>query len=447
METDVLVIGGGPAGLMAAETLAGAGQRVIVAERMPTVGRKLLMAGRGGLNLTHGEPLPQLLARYGAAPAVRDAVAAFPPAALVAWCEALGEACFTGSSGRVFPRAMKASPLLRAWLGRLAKLGVRILPRHRWVGGQWFEGPAGEVTIEARARVLALGGASWPRLGSDGSWTGLLPMAEVAPLRPANAGFRVAWSEPFRRRFEGQPLKRIALGFGGQAVRGEAMVTARGIEGGAVYALCAAIREAIAASGPAVVRLDLRPDLSLDELARRLEAPRRAQSLSTFLRKAGGLSPVAVGLVQEARHGGDARGLAELVKAVSLRFEAIEGLDRAISTAGGVAFAGLDERLMLRAHPGWFVAGEMLDWEAPTGGYLLQGCFSTGVAAARGAIGVAGGSARLERVVAPVHQGLAPAGVGHVAVGALLEVAVDVADHLAHRGVVVVVEFRGLLGA
>ena len=385
MSHSALVIGAGPAGLMAAETLAAGGCAVTLIDHMPSVGRKFLMAGRGGLNLTHGEPLERLLARYPA-PLLRAAVAGFPPAAVIGWCEGLGQATFVGSSGRVFPRSMKASPLLRSWLARLDRLGVRLLTRHRWLGGQSFATPTGRVALPAGACVLALGGASWPRLGSDGAWSGLLPGVEVTALRPANAGFAVAWSERFRARFAGQPLKRIGLRFGGHAALGEAMVTDQGIEGGAVYALCAPIRDAIAAGGPVAVAIDLRPDLSLEQVAARLDQPRRAQSLSTFLRKTVGLAPIAVGLVQEALHRGEAAPLATLIKARPLTFEAVRPIARAISTAGGIAWAELDGNFMLRRHPGFFVAGEMLDWEAPTGGYLLQGCLSSGVAAGRGAL-------------------------------------------------------------
>ena len=384
----VAVIGAGPAGLMAAETIAAAGVAVSVFDRMPSPGRKLLMAGRGGLNLTHAEPLPDLLARYGPARAwLGPAIEAFPPAALMAWCEGLGQPVFVGSSGRVFPRAMKASPLLRAWLLRLGGLGVQLHTRRCWTGWdasgalQFADG----LRLRPRATVLALGGASWPRLGSDGAWTGWLPGLEVRPLKPSNCGFLVAWSAPFQR-FAGTPLKRIALGFRGRSVRGEAMVTAAGIEGGAVYALSAALRDAIAAEGPVVATLDLRPDLDAAALARRLAGPRGSASLSTFLRKAAGLAPVAVGLVQEALHDGATTALPALIKAVPLRLLAPAPIARAISSAGGIALTELDAHWMLRRRPGVFAAGEMLDWEAPTGGYLLQACCATGVAAGRGVL-------------------------------------------------------------
>ncbi len=387
------VVGAGPAGLAAAETMARAGLSVAVFDRMPSPARKLLIAGRGGLNLTHSEPLPAFLSRYGeAAVRLRPAVESFPPEALAAWCEALGQPTFVGSSGRVFPRAMKASPLLRAWLASLGALGVVLRPRHPWRG--WdadgalrFDTPEGTARFRADALVLALGGASWPRLGSDGAWPALLPGVEVSPFRPANCGFRCGWSDAFRGRFEGAPLKRIALEFRGRRQRGEAVVTATGIEGGAVYALSAPLREAIAAEGAATVRLDLRPDLGAEEVARRLDGPRGSLSLSNHLRRAAGLPPVAVGLVQEALHKGEgaAPPLSRLVKALPMRLVSPEPIAGAISAAGGLRWEEVDERFMLRSRPGVFAAGEMLDWEAPTGGYLLQACFSTGVAAGRGA--------------------------------------------------------------
>nr|WP_314070276.1 TIGR03862 family flavoprotein [uncultured Roseococcus sp.] len=381
---EIAVIGAGPAGLIAAETLAQAGHRVTVFDHMPSPARKLLIAGRGGLNLTHSEPLEALLDRYGSArAALEPAIRAFPPEALIAWCEGLGQETFVGSSGRVFPRTMKASPLLRAWLGRLQGLGVTLKARYRWTGwegaGLRFEAPEGAVRFEAAATILGLGGASWPRLGSDGAWAPLLE--GVAPLRPANMGFRLAWSEHFRERFAGRPLKRIALEFQGQRVRGEAMVTATGLEGGAVYALASPLREALARDGEATLRLDLRPDLDAGALLGKMGG--RGLSLTNQLRRAG-LSPVAIGLVQEARHGGDTTPAERLVKSLPLRVTAAQGLDRAISSAGGLRFDAVDDRFMLRDRHGVFAAGEMLDWEAPTGGYLLQACFSTGVAAAKG---------------------------------------------------------------
>jgi uncharacterized flavoprotein (TIGR03862 family) len=381
---------------MAAEVLAG-GADVTVYDRMPSAGRKLLMAGRGGLNLTHSEDLPAFLRRYGAAAdALRAAVEAFPPAAAQAWCEGLGQPTFIGSSGRVFPRAMKASPLLRAWLRRLDAAGVRFALRHHWVG--WdddkrlaFATPHGPVHADADATVLALGGASWPRLGSDGGWAGVLMQAGVAvsPLKPSNCGFLVDWSEHLKRH-AGQPLKRIALSFGEHTARGEAIITERGIEGGAIYALSAALRDAIAASGEVTVHIALRSDMAVEEIGRKLTLPRGKQSLATFLRKTLKLSPVEIGLLQESTAGKVATlapvEIAQLINAVPVRLAGTAPIARAISTAGGVAFIDIDARFMLRRHPGLFIAGEMLDWEAPTGGYLLQACFATGVAAGRGAL-------------------------------------------------------------
>jgi uncharacterized flavoprotein (TIGR03862 family) len=399
------VIGAGPAGLMAAEVLAGQGAQVTVYDRMPSAGRKFLMAGRGGLNLTHSEDLPAFLSRYGeVAPRLRAAIEAFPPTAVRAWCEALGQDTFVGSSGRVFPKALKASPLLRAWLRRLSGAGVEFKFRHRWAGWDQSGNLLFEdgVSAKADAVVLALGGGSWPKLGSDGGWADVLRNSGIAvtPLRPANSGFLVSWSDVFRERFEGQPLKRIQLTFHDHSVRGELLITRSGLEGGAIYALSAILREAIAVSGEAVLHIGLRPELSNSELQRRLEAPRGKQSLATFLRKAVNLSPPAIGLLHEAAAAAghrlaslDAAALAALIGAVPVRLMGVASLQRAISTAGGVSFADIDEHFMLRRRPGTFAAGEMLDWEAPTGGYLLQASFATGAAAARGALAWLAGAA------------------------------------------------------
>jgi len=391
----VTVIGAGPAGLMAAETLAAAGHGVSVLERMPSVARKFLMAGRGGLNLTHSEPIDPFMGRYDVARArLRPCIDAFPPAALTAWAEGLGQRVFTGTSGRIFPRAMKASPLLRAWLARLADQGVEIRTRQDWRG--WDDqgrliiaGPEGDRAEAPDAVVLALGGASWPRLGSTGDWAGRLTArgVPVAPFRPANSGFLADWSATFIDRFAGQPLKGAAFSFDGRTVRGEAMIAAYGLEGGAIYALSAPLRDAVQRDGRAVVTLDLKPDLTLAALTDRLARPRGSQSLSNHLRKAAGLSPVAIGLLRETgdRLPDDPAALAARIKAAPLTLTGVQGLDRAISSAGGVVWDAVNDSLMLRALPGVFVAGEMLDWEAPTGGYLLQACFATGATAGRGA--------------------------------------------------------------
>lgn len=386
---------------MAAEVLAQGGADVIVYDAMPSAGRKFLMAGRGGLNLTHSEPLPDFLARYREAmPHLRAAVEAFPPDALRDWSAALGQLTFIGSSGRVFPKTFKASPLLRAWLRRLDATGAQFAFRHRWTG--WdaegrleFQTPDGALAIAPNATVLALGGASWPRLGSDGAWVDCLAAkgVTVSKLRPANSGFAVAWSDVFRDRFEGQPLKGVALTVGAHTVRGEAMITRGGIEGGAIYALSAELREAVLGIGQARLTIALRPDLDAAALTSRLSGTRGKQSLANFLRKAAQLSPVGIGLMQEAAIASGRplaslapAELAHLVNAIPVQLTGVAPIDRAISTAGGIAFDELDDNFMLRKLPGVFAAGEMLDWEAPTGGYLLQASFATGAAAGRGVL-------------------------------------------------------------
>jgi uncharacterized flavoprotein (TIGR03862 family) len=394
----VVVVGAGPAGLLAADVISAAGRRVLLVDRMPSPGRKLLMAGRGGLNLTHSEDLDAFLGRYGAAGArLAPLIREFPPSALIQFAEALGQATFVGSSGRVFPKAMKASPLLRAWLARLATQGVQLTTGRRLVEVdedltcRFITAAGASEPHAAGAVVLALGGGSWARLGSDGGWVDMLRGWGVAtePLAPANCGVTIDWSEHVRSRFAGTPLKRIAVSTGGQTVRGEAMITANGLEGGAVYAVSPLIRAALAAHGHATLTLDLRPDLELAGVTARLAAPRGKMSAANWLRKTLALSPAAIALLHENAGKGlamDPDRLAARIKAVPLRVTGLAGLERAISTSGGVAWDEVDSRLMLRRRPGIFLAGEMLDWEAPTGGYLLQACFATGRAAGLGVL-------------------------------------------------------------
>lgn len=385
-EPPIAIIGAGPAGLIAADILSAAGKRVVVYERMPSVARKFLMAGRGGLNLTHSEPLTQLLKRYGEAqPHLQPMLDGFTPDDLIAWVNGLGQDTFIGSSGRVFPKAMKASPLLRALLQRLAIQGVAFKTNATWIG--WTEDgalrfAAPEPPLKPSATLLALGGASWPRLGSNGFWREALEMRGVAirPFAPANVGFNVAWTPHFRARFAGQPLKTIALRHHDREVRGEAMITEYGIEGGAIYALSSELRVA----APTTIHIDLRPALSPNDIADKLERAKSGDTLSSALRKRLGLTPLAIALLHE--NGAPPRGpraLAALIKAMPIRLIAARTLERAISSAGGVRWDAVDEDLQLRAIPNTYVAGEMLDWEAPTGGYLLQASFATGVHAAR----------------------------------------------------------------
>ena len=395
------IVGGGPAGLMAAQRLAEAGHRVRVFEAQATVGRKFLVAGHGGFNLSNAEDAGGFAGRYGADEARFQALLGhFSPADLRAWAADLGIATFVGTSGRIFPaEAHKPADLLRAWLHRLRALGVELHTRHRWLG---FVGATGlrlrdesggagaEFVLEPAATVLALGGASWAKTGSDGSWAALLREdgIPVAPFAPANCGLEINWSDFFRERAGRAPLKNIALSLNnGPAVRGELMLTDYGVEGTPVYALTGPVRTALGAGGPAVLHLNLKPDLPPAALLAKLRQRRPGTSLPEFLRKALHLGPPVPTLLREARPDVAALGpeaLAELLAAVPLPVAGLRPLDEAISTAGGIPFAAVDEHLMLRQRPGTFVAGEMLDWEAPTGGYLLQGCFSTGAWVARG---------------------------------------------------------------
>jgi uncharacterized flavoprotein (TIGR03862 family) len=363
---DVRVFGAGPSGLMAAEVLATAGHRVTIHDHMAAPARKFLLAGRGGLNLTHSEPLETFLGRYGdARNFLEPAIRAFPPGTLIDWANGLGIETFIGTSGRVFPVQMKASPLLRAWLRRLQGLGVTLHSRSPWTG---FDGGLA---------ILALGGASWPHLGSNAAWVPAFhdKGIEVSPFQPSNGRFMVNWSPVFSAKFAGQPVKNIALTYDGTRVRGEVMISKDGIEGGAIYALSRHLRDA---PGQPLF-IDLRPDLSEEALAAKLARPQGKDSLSTFLRKAAGLSPPAIGLLRETATTPDAKG----IKSLALTLGPPMGLDRAISSAGGVAQGEVDPHFQLIKAPGVYCVGEMLDWEAPTGGYLLQACFSTAVWAAR----------------------------------------------------------------
>lgn len=386
--TGALVIGAGPAGLMAAEELAHTGLPVTVAEAKPSVARKFLMAGKSGLNITKAEQFNDFLAAFGtAAPRLRPMLAALGPADVCDWAEALGEPLFTGSTGRVFPTAMKASPLLRRWLARLSRRGVTLETRWRWQGWQGndvvFDTPDGGQVITPAVTVLACGGASWARLGADGAWAGHLPGA-TAPFRPANVGLRVGWSAHMPRHY-GQPIKGARLVAGPLASRGEFVISERGLEGGGIYAVSAAVRDG------APLTLDLAPDLTLERLRQRLARPRGKTSLPNHLRKTLGLDPARQALLMEfGRPLPD--DLAPLVKALPVAHDGPRPLDEAISTAGGLRFDALDDRLMLRDRPGTFAAGEMLDWEAPTGGYLLTACLATGRWAGRHAVRYAQGA-------------------------------------------------------
>lgn len=394
----VAIIGGGPAGLMAAEQLAAVdGLEVAIFDAMPSVGRKFLMAGKGGMNITHAEPLAEFTARYGErAGEVGAWLAAFGPGELRAWIHGLGIDTFVGTSGRVFPTEMKAAPLLRAWTQRLRGQGVQFHVRHRWLG--WtadgalrFATPEGERTLTADAVILALGGGSWAKLGSDGAWVAPLAAAgiAIAPLKPANCGFDVAWSAYFRERYAGQPVKPVVAACGEQRRQGEFNITASGIEGGLVYALAAPLRDALARDGRAAIVLDLAPGRSVERLADDLARPRGRDSLASHLRRRAAIEGVKAALLREfcpPATLADPLALARAIKALAVPLLAPRPLDEAISSAGGVCLEALDRQLMVRSHPGLFCAGEMLDWEAPTGGYLLTACFASGRLAGQGAL-------------------------------------------------------------
>jgi uncharacterized flavoprotein (TIGR03862 family) len=393
-QIDVAIIGAGPAGLFAAERLSAQGLSVTLFDRMPSVGRKFLMAGRGGLNLTHSEALGPFMQRYGSNENwLTPAIQAFAPNDLRKWCEGLGQPTFIGSSGRIFPEAFKASPLLRAWLARLKKQKVTIRTRVHWTGFNRdgtlnFNTPDGDRTVKASATLLALGGASWPKLGADANW--VAPMSkvgiEITPLTASNCGILISWSATLRDRFSGTPLKNIALNHRDKRILGEVVITATGMEGGAVYAMSGLIRHDLEQRHPVQITVDLKPDFDIEALAHNLLSGRPKDSLSNHLRRAARLEPVAISLLYEG-HGTLPRDpvvLAKAIKAVPLDIKGMAGLDRAISSAGGIAAHELDENFMLRAMPGVFVAGEMLDWDAPTGGYLLQASFATSAMAAAG---------------------------------------------------------------
>jgi uncharacterized flavoprotein (TIGR03862 family) len=382
---------------MAAEVLARNGVQVDVFDAMPSVGRKFLMAGKGGMNITHAEPFDAFLTRYGSRQEeVEPLLRAFPPEALREWIHGLGIATFVGSSQRVFPTDMKAAPLLRAWLHRLREAQVQFHARHRWIG--WdargelrFAAPDGERSVQADAVVLALGGCSWPQLGSDGAWVSLLEQRHiaVAPLRASNCGFDVEWSTHLRERFVGEPLKSVAATFGDVRKQGECVITAHGIEGGLIYALSAALRDEIARSGSAILHLDLLPDFSAQRVLDEVTHPRGSRSLASHLQSRLGLKGVKANLLREvlsAEQMHDTALLSRTIKALPLRLVAARPLSEAISSAGGVTFEAVDEHLMLKQLPGIFCAGEMLDWEAPTGGYLLSACFASGLVAGNGVL-------------------------------------------------------------
>ncbi|MFT7087100.1 MAG: putative flavoprotein (TIGR03862 family) [Rickettsiales bacterium] len=394
---NIAIIGGGPGGLMAAEIIATAGHKVTLYDSMPTFGRKFLLAGRGGLNLTHNEPLEQFVTRYFEAEKwLNPRIKAFPPTKLRKWCEDLGQETFIGSSGRIFPRAMKASPLLRAWLKRLEDLGVKFKTRHSWQG---FDGEKlifsnetkKALKIKPDATLLALGGSSWPHLGSNGGWVPILKECgvKISELRPSNCGFITKWSDHLSSNFSGTPLKSIAISHQEFSQKGELMITKQGIEGGAVYALSAKLRESIKENGQAVLHLDFRPEMSVDVLAQKLQL-RSKKSLGNYLRKAG-FPPLASALLYELIPADQLvkatpEILAKHLKSLPITLTKTTDIARAISTAGGITRQSLDKNLMLKTKPGIFAAGEMLDFEAPTGGYLLQGVFSTASCAAKGII-------------------------------------------------------------
>lgn len=394
MKKSVAIIGGGPSGLMAAEHLARKGHAVTVYDAMPTVGRKFLLAGKSGLNITHAEDYARFVTRFGAAnDRLRPVLDLMTPTAIRSWAAGLGTETFVGSSGRIFPKAMKASPLLRAWLQRLEGMGVIVLTRHRWTGfdgdALLFDTPEGSKRVTADATLLALGGASWPKLGSTAAWVPLLQASDVdiTALRPANCGFDCDFSDSFDSRFSGHPVKSVKATSTAGTTQGEFVISRGGIEGSLIYAHSAALRDALDQEGHAALTLDLTPGRTAEKLSADLARQDRKASFSTRLKKAANLDKVKIALLREVRAEAnqlDPEGLAHLIKALPLTVNRPRPIEEAISTAGGVALEAIDERFMLKSRPGTFIAGEMLDWEAPTGGYLLTACFATGIAAARG---------------------------------------------------------------
>jgi len=393
---DVAIIGAGPAGLMAAETLIAAGHKPVIFEAMPTAGRKFMMAGKSGLNLTHSEDIEAFTKRFGEREKqIAAALASFSPTDIRAWANGLGGETFVGSSGRIFPKAFKASPLLRAWLKRLGDGGAELLTRHKWVGWQkdgslMFDTADGPITVSAKATILALGGTSWPKLGSDGNWCATLAdkSVDMADFKPSNCGLNYDWSPYFKEHFAGDPVKGVILKVGDKMAKGDFVVTGYGMEGSAIYTVSADVRDQIEKTGKAEIEIDLTPDRSLERITAALSKPRGKKSMATHIKRATGLIGVKANLLREClpqRAFDDTTKLAQAIKGLRITVASVRPIDEAISVAGGVVFEGLTPHLMLSCMPGTFCAGEMLDWDAPTGGYLLSACFAQGKQAATGA--------------------------------------------------------------